>query len=295
MNRRVFWKCLAGASLLRAQDAVQLQIGGAQINVTFRGAYDLPQAALLDWITRSARAVTAYFGGFPVPQVKVEILQGRRSGVSNGRTFGEHGAHCQLSVGQHTASVELKDDWMCTHEMVHLAFPSVEEKHHWIEEGSATYVEPIARVKIGQLTAAQIWRDMARDMPQGLPEAGDQGLDRTHSWGRTYWGGAIFCLLADVGIRKSTNNAKGLQDALRAINHAGGSIEVEWPLEKALELGDRATGTKTLMDLYNQMASKPDAVDLPDLWKQLGVRSSHGSVTLDDHAPLAAIRSAITG
>jgi hypothetical protein len=222
-------------------------------------------------------------------------VQARRSGVSNGRTFGEHGAHCQLSVGQHTTEVELKDDWMCTHEMVHLAFPSVEESHHWIEEGSATYVEPIARVKIGQLTAAQVWRDMVRDMPQGLPEAGDQGLDRTHSWGRTYWGGAIFCLLADVGIRKSTNNSKGLQDALRGINHAGGSIEVEWPLQKALELGDRATGTKTLMELYQKMSSKPVAVDLPDLWKQLGIRSSQGSVTFDDQAPLAAIRAAITG
>ncbi len=164
-----------------------------------------------------------------------------------------------------------------------------------MEEGSATYVEPIARVKIGQLTPAQIWRDMVRDMPQGLPGAGDQGLDQTHSWGRTYWGGAMFCLLADVGIRKNTKNAKGLQDALRAINHAGGNIEVDWPLERAFELGDRATGTKTLMELYQQMATKPVPVDLPDLWKQLGVNSSHGSVTFDDHAPLAAIRAAITG
>ncbi len=184
---------------------------------------------------------------------------------------------------------------MCTHEMVHLAFPSVEERHHWIEEGSATYVEPIARVKVGQLTPVQIWRDMVRDMPLGLPDAGDQGLDHTHTWGRTYWGGAIFCLFADVGIRKSTNNTKGLQDALRGINHEGGSIEVEWPLERALELGDRATGTKTLMDLYRQMASKPVAVDLPDLWKQLGVSSSQGTVTFDDRAPLAEIRAAITG
>src|SRR5260370_28547747 len=37
----------------------------------------------------------------------------------------------------------------------HLAFPSVDEKHHWIEEGIATYVEPIARIPAGHLTAAQ--------------------------------------------------------------------------------------------------------------------------------------------
>jgi hypothetical protein len=71
MNRRVFCKCLTGASLLRAQDAVPLKIGGGQINVTFRGTFDLPRAALLDWITQAARGVTAYFGGFPVSQVKI--------------------------------------------------------------------------------------------------------------------------------------------------------------------------------------------------------------------------------
>ena len=199
-------------------------------------------------------------------------------------------------MGQHTTENELKEDWMCTHEMVHLAFPSVEERHHWIEEGTATYVEPIGRVKIGALTAAQIWRDMVRDMPQGLPGAGDQGLDRTHTWGRTYWGGAMFCLLADVGIRKGTREYQGVAGCgPRAINHEGGTIEVEWSLEKALELGDRATGTTILMDLYHDMSSKPVAVDLPDLWKQLGVISSHGSVTFDDAAPLAPIRKAITG
>ena len=61
---------------------------------------------------------------------------------------------------------------------------------------------------------------MVDGMPQGLPAAGDQGLDNTHIWGRTYRGGAMFCLLADIEIRKQTGNAKGLLDALRAINRA---------------------------------------------------------------------------
>ena len=45
---------------------------------------------------------------------------------------------------------------MLTHEMVHLAFPSVDDKHHWIEEGIATYVEPIARIQAGNLKAEQM-------------------------------------------------------------------------------------------------------------------------------------------
>ncbi len=48
-----------------------------------------------------------------------------------------------------------------THEMVHLSIPSMQRRHHWFEEGVATYVEPIARVQSGQLHTAKIWADLA--------------------------------------------------------------------------------------------------------------------------------------
>jgi hypothetical protein len=38
----------------------------------------------------------------------------------------------------------------------------------------------------------------------------------------------------------------------------------------------------------------PGTVDLADMWKRLGVRVEAGRVTFDDHAPLAALRRAIT-
>jgi hypothetical protein len=101
--------------------------------------------------------------------------------------------------------------------------------------------------------------------------------------------------MADVEIRKRTGNVKGLQDALRAINRAGGTIETDWPLERAFEIGDKATDGKTLMELYSQMASKPVSVDLPHLWEQLGVRSQGQDIAFDAQAPWAAIRSGICG
>jgi hypothetical protein len=212
---------------------------------------------------------------------------------SSGMSFGDHGARCKISVGRQTTMGDLYNDWELTHEMVHFSFPSVADSHHWIEEGIATYVEPIARASVGILTAERVWGEMLRDMPQGLPQAGDRGLDNTHTWGRTYWGGALFCLMAGVEIRKRTGNAKGLQDALRAINRAGGTIEADWPLERAFEIGDKATDGGTLMELYAHMASKPVEVDLPRLWAQLGVRANSRGVALDDQAPWAAIRSGI--
>jgi hypothetical protein len=178
--------------------------------------------------------------------------------------------------------------------MMHLAFPSVPEEHHWIEEGSATYVEPIARARAGDLTPEKVWGDLVDGLPKGLPQAGDRGLDFTPTWGRTYWGGALFCLLADIEIRKRTGNKKGLEDAFRAIFKAGGTIESDWPLARTLEIGDRGTGVPVLRALYDKMKAAPAPVDLGALWKELGVERRSGKIEFIDGAPLAAIRKAIT-
>jgi hypothetical protein len=209
-------------------------------------------------------------------------------------TFGDRGGRITIRLGNETVPAELASDWMLTREMVHLAFPSVDEGHHWIEEGIATYVEPIARIQARHLKAEQMWLDLVRDMPQGLPQAGDRGLDHTHTWGRTYWGGALFCLLADVEIRRQTNSAKGLENALRGILDAGGDIRKEWNLEDALRTGDRAVGVSVLQPLYKKMKDKPVSVDLDSLWMQLGVRSDGACVHFDDSATLSAIRRATT-
>jgi hypothetical protein len=134
---------------------------------------------------------------------------------------------------------------------------------------------------------------LVEGLPKGLPQANDQGLDRTHTWGRTYWGGALFCTLADVEIRQRTNNRRGLQDALRAILAAGGNMEASWPLERALMVGDKATGVPVLTELYQQMKAKAVQYDLAGLWNKLGVET-YGEVSFNDRAPLAAVRRAIT-
>ncbi len=238
--------------------------------------------------------MTAYYGRFPVPQVLIRITPFEGRGIRNGMAFGDRGGRITVRVGNETSPAEFASDWMLTHEMVHLAFPSVDERHHWIEEGIATYVEPIARIHAGHLKVEQMWFDLVRDMPQGLPQVGDRGLDRTHTWGRTYWGGALFCLLADVEIRRQTNNAQGLENALRGILDAGGDIRKDWNLEDVLKTGDRAVGGNVLQPLYTRMKDKPVGVDLDSLWMQLGVRSDGASVHFDDSATLSAIRRAIT-
>jgi hypothetical protein len=70
-------------------------------------------------------------------------------------------------------------------------------------------------------------------------------------------------------------------------------IEADWPLERAIEIGDKVTQGKTLMELYSRMAPTPAAMDLPNLWNQLGVVRDNRHVTFDNRAPLASIRASI--
>ncbi len=100
--------------------------------------------------------------------------------------------------------------------------------------------------------------------------------------------------MADVRIREQTHNQKGLQDALRAILENGGVITEDWPIERALQMGDTATGTQVLMNLYREMSDKPEAVDLPEMWKKLGITVQGKTASFDAKAPDAAIRAAIT-
>jgi len=220
-------------------------------------------------------------------------VNGRR--VRFGRSMPQNGGTIMMLIGRDATAAALNDDWTLTHEMTHFAFPATrEDNREWIAEGMATYVEPIARAQMGYLTPTDVWSQFVDNMHKGEPESGDEGLDNTQTWGRTYWGGALFCLVADVEIRRATHNKKGLQDAFRAIMNDRGTLEYTWPIAMIFQEGDQATGTHVLQDLYAAWRDKPVEVDLPKLWNQLGVEKKGDTVMFRDDAPEAGVRKAIT-
>jgi hypothetical protein len=269
-----------------------MAIGGAEINVEIEaGDLAVSRTQVSAWVRRSACAVTEYYAGFPVRNVAVKIMPvDEGKGVMFGRTVVVEGTPViRVGLSRFATDSSLSDDWVMTHEMIHLAFPSVPEQHHWIEEGIATYVEPIARAQVGDLSPEIVWRELVDGLPKGLPAPGDRGLDNTHTWGRTYWGGALFCLMADTEIHRRTSNRYGLQDALRGIVLAGGNMEQDWPLERALKAGDDAIGVTVLTELYDRMKATALTPDLSAMWRELGIRPSGDSVVFDQSAPLAAV------
>ena len=268
-------------------------VPGGEVAVAIApGKTGVSRDEIINWVRTSGRSVSLYFGHFPMRRALVLVFLGGRRAVGFGTTMGNGGGAIMLFLGAQATAADLHDDWVLTHEMSHLALPDL-MPHHWFEEGVATYVEPLARAQNGILAPEVVWTGLRDGLPKGQPEAGDQGLDRTHTWGRTYWGGALFCFMADLEIRERTKNAKSLQDALRGTLAAGGNLAVHWEIDRFLATADRAIGVGVLQELYAKMALKPVTVDLDQLWKRLGVPSASGK-SFDDKAPLAEIRRSFT-
>jgi hypothetical protein len=292
---------LAGASLIGwAGDPVQpdeaapvvelLEVPGATLEVQFAPGLGVRiRADALLWVQRCALAVAAYFGHFPLPQVEVLLVPADGDSVQAGVSYAEPLPLIRIRLGRETRPAQFSTDWILVHEMVHLALPRVPRSQNWLHEGIATYVEPLARGHAGMVSARDVWHAWRREMPNGLPQTGDRGLDHTPTWGRTYWGGALFGLLADVGMRKQGTPTRGLQQALQGVLAAGGDYRVAWPLTRILATADAAVGQTTLSELYAQMKDRAVMTDLPALWRELGVADGE----LRDDAPLAVVRRAI--
>jgi len=273
-------------------ETAHIRVTGGEVEVAvLPGEAGVDRTALVAWVERAAGDVAAYYGRYPLPRALVILIPGGRRAVGFGTTMSNGGGSIMIWVGAAVSETDLRRDWVLTHEMVHLGLPNLPRAQHWMEEGLATYVEPIARARHGHLTVEEVWTDLVRRTPQGVPGAG--GLDANRGFQAIYWGGALFWLLADVEIRERTDNRRSLEDALRAILDAGGSIAVTWPVERTLAAADRAVGVPVLGPLYARMAQSGESVDLPALWARLGLEDA-GGIRFRDDAPLARIRRAIT-
>ncbi|MBP6225189.1 MAG: hypothetical protein KA439_09015 [Rhizobacter sp.] len=247
------------------------------------------QAAARTWVRTSADAVARYFGRFPVPRVDLLIVAEDGRGILGAVTYDEPSLLIRIRLGRETTEIQFLEDQLLVHEMVQLAMPRIPRSQNWLREGVASYVEGVARCRVGLVAPATVWRRWAEEMPQGQPRAGDTGLDHAATWARARWGGAIFCLLADVELLRRSSQRQGLQQALQGVLAAGGHCGVSWSVDRILSTADASVGRTTLTDLYRRMKDSPEPVDLDGLWRSLGI----AGIAPDEDAPLAKVRRAI--
>jgi hypothetical protein len=250
------------------------------------------RADLLDWVERTAEAESNYWQGFTARQVLVGLVPtATRRGVGFGRAVSGGGATVMVEVSTDVDRRRLFDDWVLTHELIHTGMPFIRGRGTWFMEGAATYIEPIIRARAGWKTEEEVWREWVDNMPQGV-QAFSIGMANA-SGRQNYWGGATFMLLADVGLRRATNGAKGLEDCLGGVLWSGIDGSQRITLDAYAAACDRVTGTTVMSALVDRHFNKAEPVDLAMLWKDLGIAVVGDRIVLNDGAPSAQWRKLI--
>ncbi len=273
-----------------------IRVGGADIELIINGELDpATHSVWTEWVKNSLETVSRYYGRFPVQEAAINLIINNGKGIRTGKAMqGKIKPQILIWIGEQSDARDLKEDWVLVHELIHLATATLPRKHHWLEEGLSVYIESIARAQAGELSADTIWREFVKRMPNGQPEANDRGLDRTPTWGRTYWGGAVFCLLVDVAIRQQSENKQSLKDAVRNVVEAGLTMNKNASLSQVLDAMDADFSKPVVRPIYEQYAEFPRRFELDSLWQNLGISLNGNRVNFDDSASLAHVRRDIT-
>jgi hypothetical protein len=215
------------------------------------------------------------------------------SSIRYGRVESDHAISVMAQIGADEKPRALYDEWVLVHEFTHIGSPFIRDTGAWLNEGIATYVEPIVRYRAGWRSRDSVWQEWLKNMPRGLQAMGPTGLHDAARSG-VYWGGGLFMLMSDIAIHQATANKKGLQDCLVSVLDRGADIRAIWHTAPMLQACDEAVGGHVMRDLAAQHLGPGTAVDLDALWKQLGVSmDGAGNIHYDDSAPLAAIRDSL--
>ncbi|HEV8549212.1 MAG TPA: hypothetical protein VGQ57_09290 [Polyangiaceae bacterium] len=279
-----------------ARQTRDLPVGSATLRLAvLDGALDLGVDELARWVTEAATGVATFFHRPPEARTLVVLAPlPNRHGVAFGKLLPESGPGVIVLIGEHTTAAELRDDWVLVHELFHVGTPSYQGEGKWYDEGLATYFEPLIRTRMGWRSESATWHEFLREMPRGVPAMTERGLEHPEGYSDVYWGGAVFCLLADVAERRSTGGARGLEDGVRAVLEAGGVASEVWSLARATDMTDRALGSSLFSALASAHAEHGTPVELDELFRALGVRlDARDQIVFDDRAPLAGVRQAL--
>ena len=252
--------------------------------------FALGETALANWVRYFAEVSAAYWQGFPVSRLLVLVLPGGAGdNVSFGRVRSGGGATLQVVVGRNASLETLyRQDWILTHELLHLAQPFLPRDGVWLMEGMATYVEPLLRHYTGLYSADQVWAEWLRGMSTGAIGLSTQGLSR----GNPYWTGALAFLATHVAIVQHSDSAKSIADCLRAALSAAGNATVRAETTQLIHACDAAIGMSALAD-FVQKHEKPAEFNLSLIWDALGIQADHDAIIYEHNLSAKALRQSI--
>ncbi|MDX1515345.1 MAG: hypothetical protein R3288_00825 [Woeseiaceae bacterium] len=284
----------------------EVAIPGATLRVSvLRSDGDIDSDELIDWVRDTASNVTLAYGQFPNPSPSVVILpvgSGRRSAspVPFGRVIRDGGETVELLVNEGMPIDAFYDDWTATHEFSHLMLPYVSSRHRWISEGFAQYYQNLLLARGGQYDERRAWQKLVEGFERGRRSSPGLSPNQAASRGgrgstmKIYWSGAAIALLADVELRRRSDGAESLDTVLAELKRCCLPADSAWNGQRLFAQLDAFAGEPVFMPLYRRHANTAGFPSLAATLAQLGVELDDGRVSLNDSAPLAALRRAMT-
>jgi hypothetical protein len=290
----------AGYSVFGRPHTTLHAVPGGELSITvLDGPLELGRGELTGWVTDMALTLEHVFGTFPVPSAHVFLVpEPGLDDVEWGRTLPRGGPTVVVTVGEHTTRPRLYRDWIAIHELFHLGVPSFRREGEWLDEGLATYYEPILRVRAGYWSEQELWSELTRGLRASVPTAASEPLAESERPERIYWGGAAFALSADVEIRRRSSGRRTLDDGLRAVLAAGGNAQSLWTVDDFAQVVDRAVGLDVLERHVVRARGRGSAPwstpeHLEALLRELGVSPYARDPSAAGPAPLWEVRDAI--
>jgi hypothetical protein len=288
--------------LLGRFDTARLEVPGATLEVAMVvGDPPIEQDRILEWIRRSAEAVTLVYGTFPVRglQVLVVPIDQRGEPVPWGQVMRGGGDAVHLYIDQTQPYEAFLDDWVLVHEMSHLLHPFMHRNGRWLYEGIASYYQNVLRARAGLLSAQEAWNDLHAGFRRGLKGTkphqslaqASEAMMKDRAFMRVYWSGAAIALLADLELRRQSSGRQSLDTALAALGRCCLPSERLWTDLEVMQRLDAVTGTRVFTGLYHRYRNSEEFPDLNDAYRRLGLYPiSDTEVRLQDDPQAIALR-----
>jgi hypothetical protein len=254
-------------------------------------ATEIAAERLAAWVSAAAESNRRFWARSPAQGGLVVLIPSARGGVPFGRVLSLGGAVVTVMVGRQATARELYEDWVLVHELLHLGSPLMRDTGAWLNEGIATFYEPVLRARAGWKPEGEVWREWISQMPRGMP-AMTGGLANAGRGG-IYWGGALFVLIAEIESLRASGGKLGFSDCLRTVLAEGADATVKSPTMRLLDRCDALLGKPVIASLAKRYIGQGSAMDLDALWRRLGVALDGGTVRYDDTAELAWLRPLI--
>jgi len=297
------WDAIVAIGAFTVND---IKFGDALIRAAIlKGRNNIDKSKINLWINQNIKALTTVYDEFPVASLQLLIVPLGKGGepVPWGEVMRGGGDAVHLFIDDTQTTKQFLDDWVFSHELSHLLHPRITKDGKWLYEGLASYYQNVMRSRQGLLTSKIAWQKLHAGFERGIKNTNktrnsktlaeaSQTMMQDRSFMRIYWSGAAMSLIADVKLRRLSNNKKSLDSVLKLFKECCLSEAKWWTAYELMKKYDELSETTVFSELYNNNVYSKKFPNLNDVYQQLGLIKKYQYLEFLQNAP-SSIRQEI--